>query len=83
MVTIYTKNYCPFCLKAKSLLNLLNIAYQEHDVTDSPQTIEELSKKSGFRTVPQIFVGDKCLGGYTDIEKLHQEGKLIERCKGK
>lgn len=78
MVKIYTKDYCPYCKQAKALLDSLSIPYEEHDVTDTPEVIEELSKKSGFRTVPQIFVGDKCLGGYSDIAKLHQEGKLIE-----
>lgn len=81
MVTIYTKNYCPYCVKAKTLLGSLNIPYEEHDVSSTPEVIEELSRKSGFRTVPQIFAGDKCLGGFTDIEKSHQEGKLIELCK--
>ena len=81
MVTVYSKEYCPYCIKAKALLGSLNIPYEEHDITKTPEIIEELSKKSGFRTVPQIFAGDKCLGGFTDIEKLHQEGKLIELCK--
>lgn len=81
MVKIYTKNQCPFCTKAKTLLNSLNIPYEEQDITDTPEIVEELSQKSGFRTVPQIFVGEKCLGGFTDIEKLHQEGKLIPLCK--
>lgn len=81
MVKIYTKESCPYCVKAKTLLNSLAIPFDEHDVTNNPEIIEELSQKSGFRTVPQIFVGDQCLGGFTDIEKLHQEGKLIELCK--
>ena len=81
MVEIYTKNYCPYCIKAKTLLKSLNIAFEEHDITNTPEKVQELSEKSGFLTVPQIFVGDQCLGGYTDIEKLHQEGKLIELCK--
>lgn len=78
---IYTKDYCPYCTKAKTLLNELEIPYNEHDITATPEVIEELSKKSGFRTVPQIFLGDKPLGGYSDIAKLHEEGKLIEMCK--
>ena len=81
MVTIYTKNYCPYCAQAKTLLNSLNIPYEEHDITDTPEKIEELAKKSGFKTVPQIFVGDKCLGGYSDIAKLHEEGKLLDLLK--
>ncbi len=81
MVTIYSKNYCPFCIKAKTLLKSLNIDFTEVDITNSPDKIEELSRKSGFRTVPQIFIGEKCLGGFTDIEKLNDEGNLVELCK--
>jgi glutaredoxin 3 len=66
---------------AKELLNSLNIPYEETDITDTPEVIDDLSKKSGFRTVPQIFIEDRALGGYSDIAKLHQEGKLIEMCK--
>lgn len=81
MVKVYTKNHCPFCIKAKALLSSLEIPFEEQDTTDNLEIIEELSQKSGFRTVPQIFVGEKCLGGFTDIEKLHQEGQLISICK--
>jgi len=78
---LYTKDYCPFCTRAKTLLDSLEIPYNEHDITNTPELIEELSKKSGFRTVPQIFLDDKALGGYSDIAKLHEEGKLVEMCK--
>jgi glutaredoxin 3 len=81
MVTIYTKNYCPFCIKAKGVLNSAKIPFTEVDITNSPGKIDELSEKSGFRTVPQIYVGDKCLGGCSDIEKLQAEGKLLDACK--
>ena len=81
MVQIYTKNYCPYCTQAKSLLDSLEVKYEETDITETPETIEELVAKSGLRTVPQIFVGDKCLGGYSDIAKLHEEGKLVDLLK--
>lgn len=81
MVQIYTKNYCPYCKQAKSLLQSLNIPFEEIDITDTPEKINELSEKSGLLTVPQIFVGEKCLGGYSDISRLHEEGKLITLCK--
>ena len=81
MVEIYTKNYCPFCVQAKNLLGSLNIPFKEHDITDKPEIIQQLSKKSGFKTVPQIFVDEKCLGGFSDIAKLNEEGKLVELCK--
>ena len=78
-ITIYTKDYCPYCVKAKSLLSSLGANYEEVDITNSPDTIMELVKKAGMRTVPQIFVGDECLGGYDSIAKLHEEGKLLEK----
>ena len=81
MLQIYTKNYCPYCTQAKTLLDSLNIKYEETDITENPEIIEELTAKSGLRTVPQIFVGDKCLGGYSDIAKLHEEGKLVDLLK--
>lgn len=81
MVQIYTKDYCPYCVKAKALLKSLNVEYEEHDVTNTPEKIVELYEKSGLQTVPQIFVGEKCLGGFSDIEKLNQEGKLLDMLK--
>ncbi len=81
MITIYSKSYCPYCTKAKTLLSSLEIPYNEVDITNSPEKMTELHEKSGLMTVPQIFVGDKCLGGFTDIEKLHQEGKLLDATK--
>ena len=81
MVTVYSKNYCPFCVKAKAILSAAKIDFTEVDITNNPEKIVELSEKSGFRTVPQIYVGDKCLGGCSDIEKLQAEGKLVDACK--
>lgn len=82
MIQIYTKNYCPYCHKAIALLDSLDVDYKNIDITDTPEVIDELSKKSGFRTVPQVFVDEKCLGGFSDIEALHQEGKLLDALKG-
>lgn len=79
MLTIYSKDYCPYCVKAKNLLSSLGISFEEIDITKSPEIIVDLVKKSGMRTVPQIFVWDECLGGYDDIAKLHAEWKLLEK----
>ncbi|MBL4693770.1 glutathione S-transferase N-terminal domain-containing protein [Candidatus Gracilibacteria bacterium] len=81
MVDIYTKNYCPFCHKALALLEELKVEFKNHDITDTPEVMEELSKKSGFKTVPQVFVGEKCLGGYSDIAALHEKGELLPLLK--
>lgn len=79
MLTLYTKDYCPYCVKAKNLLTSIGATFEEVDITATPETIMELAKKSGMRTVPQIFLDDECLGGYDSIAAMHQEGKLIER----
>lgn len=75
-VKIYTKDYCTYCTKAKALLDSLNVEYEEIDITNTPEVMEEISQKSGFRTVPQIFVGDKCLGGSDDIHAMNDRGEL-------
>jgi len=81
MVTIYSKDYCPYCTQAKALLDSLNIKYEDIDVTHNQELLMEISQKSGLQTVPQIFVGEKLIGGYTDLAKLNDEGKLLELLK--
>ncbi len=73
MITVYTKDYCPYCVQAKLLLSSLGCEYQEIDVTNTPDVLMDIMKKSGMRTVPQIFQDDTCLGGYSDIKALHDE----------
>ncbi len=75
-VIIYTKDYCPYCKHAKRLLESKGISFEEHDLEDKPQEFEALMKKTGMRTVPQIFIGEKLIGGYSDMAALDKEGKL-------
>ena len=82
MITIYTKDYCPYCTQAKTLLKSLNQEYTEVDVTNDQAKLMEISQKSGLQTVPQIFVGEKCIGGFSDIDALNNEGKLLDQLKG-
>jgi glutaredoxin 3 len=77
MLTIYTKDYCPYCVKAKNLLTSLWATYEEIVITSTPEVIMELAKKSGMRTVPQIFVGDECLGWFDNINTMHQKWELM------
>jgi glutaredoxin 3 len=78
-VTVYSKDYCPYCVEAKRLLDILDIPYREVDVTHDYDTLAEISRKSGMRTVPQIWADDDCLGGYTDLVRLHENRELDER----
>jgi glutaredoxin 3 len=67
MIIIYTKDHCPYCILAKQLLTRLEASYEEINVSGDPEAFEELKNRSKLLTVPQIFVDDTCLGGYTDI----------------
>ena len=78
-ITLYSKDNCPYCVLAKNLLTSLGAEYEEIDITATPGLIMDLVKRSGMRTVPQIFLWDTCLGGYTDIAALHEKGELMEK----
>lgn len=85
MITIYSKDYCPYCSAAKDLIHSLWFEYQEVDVSDDPDTYAKIRSISGLMTVPQIFNWDiskeNCLWGYSDIKKLHDEWKLKDLLK--
>jgi len=75
-VTIYTKKICPYCVKAKRLLDLKKVPYTEISLEGKIEEAQALFQKTGFRTVPQIFIGDECIGGCDDMYALDSEGKL-------
>ena len=76
-VIIYGTLTCPFCVSAKSLLDSKGVEYQEILVDKEPGKKEEmLAKSNGRRTVPQIFINDQHIGGYDDLKKLQDSGKL-------
>lgn len=79
IITLYSKDNCPYCVLAKNLLTSLGVEFEEIDITQTPGLIMDLVKKSWMRTVPQIFFGEVCLGGYTDIASLHEKGKLVQK----
>ena len=75
-IIIYSKDYCPYCKNAKRLLDNKNQTYSEINLEDKPEEFEALKAKTGMRTVPQIFINDVLVGGYSDLAALEQEGKL-------
>lgn len=78
-VVVYSKDYCPFCHRAKALLTSKGVDYEEIEVDVFPEKMEEMIEKSnGARTVPQIFIGDTHVGGCDDLYDLDREGKLDE-----
>ncbi len=83
-ITIYSTPICPYCNNAKQLLSSKGLQYAEVSMMDlKPEERAELMKKTNnYRTVPQIFIGDTFIGGFDDLNKLNQEGKLDEMVKG-
>jgi glutaredoxin 3 len=78
-VVVYTTDYCGYCVAAKSLLKAKNIPFQEIDVTKDQALRQEVMQRSGRRTVPQIFIGEESIGGFTELRALEQSGKLQEK----
>ncbi len=76
-VQIYTTPTCPYCVKAKTLLQRKGIAFEEIDVAQDPVLRQQVSEKAGGRTtVPQIFIKGLSIGGCDDLYTLDQQGKL-------
>ena len=75
-VRIYTKRNCPFCLRAKNLLGKKGVDYEEIDVEERDDLRLWLAEATGQKTVPQVFVGERSLGGFSDVDSLEREGKL-------
>ncbi len=76
-VTVYTTTYCPYCVRAKELLKRRGIAFEEIQVNeDDDAQWEALYERSKMRTVPQIFAGERLIGGYTDLAALDSQDQL-------
>lgn len=66
-VTVYSKSYCPYCKAAKKLLKTINVPFNEIDVQLNQKQMKIMRQRSNRHTVPQIFFGDRHIGGYTDL----------------
>ncbi len=76
-VTIYTMINCPYCMRAKALLKSRDVNFAETLVAHEDRAKwDELEKRSGMRTMPQIFYGEKLIGGYTELAALDQHDGL-------
>ncbi len=75
-VIIYTTSWCPYCNRAKALLRSKEIEFDEIDVTDDPEKRAEMERLSQRRTVPQIFIDGRAIGGYDDARMLDATGEL-------
>ena len=76
-IIIYTTTYCPYCEKAKKLLDKKQVEYTEIDLTNDDQgRIDLVSKSNGRKTVPQIFINNKHIGGCDDLYALEANQEL-------
>ena len=75
-VTIYTKPYCPFCVRALDLLERKGVAFDEIDAGFDPDKRQEMIRRSGRATFPQIFIGEAHIGGCDEMLALERAGKL-------
>ena len=75
-VIIYSSAHCPYCVMAKQLLERKGVRYQEIRVDVDPAKRDEMIQKSRQRTVPQIFINNKAVGGYTDLLALDRAKQL-------
>ena len=76
-VTIFTKPYCPFCIRALDLLEKKGVAFTEVEAAFDPEKRQEMIQRSGGRaTFPQIFVGEQHIGGCDEMMALERDGKL-------
>jgi glutaredoxin 3 len=81
-VQIYSKQQCPYCVRAKGLLSKKGVSYEEIDVETDDATRAWLVEETGQRTVPQVFVDGRPLGGFSDIDALDRAGKLDPILRG-
>ena len=81
-VTLYVSDWCPYCQRAKGLLTQKNIDFSEINVDEDVKFRDEMIARSNRRTVPQIFLGDKHIGGCEDLFALNDSGELDRLIQG-
>lgn len=75
-ITLYVTDWCPYCQRAKALLESKQLVFNEIDVDEDPKLRKEMTARSGRRTVPQIFIGERHVGGCDDLYALESKGEL-------
>jgi len=75
-VVVYTTQYCPYCVQAKTLLRHKGVPFDEIDVGGDDELRTKMIEASGRRTVPQIFINDQPIGGFEELRSLEEQGEL-------
>ena len=75
-IIIYSSQYCPFCFRAKSILQQKSVSFEDINVDMDSELKQEMMEKSGRRTVPQIWIGETHVGGCDELMALQRSGEL-------
>ncbi|HEY7773944.1 MAG TPA: glutaredoxin 3 [Marinagarivorans sp.] len=75
-VTVYSKQFCPYCVMAKRLLDSKGVSFDEIKVDSDPVMLKKMMVESGQRTVPQVWIGRTHVGGYDELAELERKGQL-------
>jgi glutaredoxin 3 len=75
-VVMYITSWCPYCQRVRRLLGSKNVSIDEIDIESAPEKRAEMQNRSGRSTVPQIFIGDRHVGGSDDLQDLEDAGEL-------
>lgn len=75
-VLMYSTPWCPFCVRAKRLLTEKGVVFTDIDISGSGELRQEMIQRSGQRTVPQIWIGERHIGGCDDLYALERKGQL-------
>ncbi|MDZ7783185.1 MAG: glutaredoxin 3 [Halioglobus sp.] len=75
-VTLYTTRFCPYCIRARHLLERKGVDYTDIAVDKEPALRQEMMERSGRRTVPQIWIGERHIGGCDELHHLERDGRL-------
>ena len=82
-VEIYTKSWCPFCVRAKDYLRAKGVNFEEVDVTSDAERETEMVRRAGRTSVPQIFINNQHIGGSDDLIAAYESGELNSLLVGK
>lgn len=75
-IILYSTDYCPFCIRAKKLLQSKSLDFKEINLSSNRDELIKLTQKTGMQTVPQIFIHGKLIGGFQELSELEQNGEL-------
>lgn len=75
-ILVYTKNICAYCVAAKTLLREKGVTYREINVETDPAELRRMVERTGRRTLPQIYIGERHIGGFDELAELDSRGEL-------